>query len=100
MKSIAAKELQANLDAVLNSSQKERIVISRAGKPCAVLVGIEDCDAEDLQLAASPDFWLMIRQRRSQGRSVPLAEVEAQLKVHRDKPARRATPRGKPRSPR
>jgi hypothetical protein len=32
MKSIAAKELKANLDAVLSSAQGERIVISRHGK--------------------------------------------------------------------
>ena len=49
MKTIPAIELQTNLDAVLNSSQKERIVVSRAGKPCAVLVGIQDYDAEDMQ---------------------------------------------------
>src|SRR5436305_3759805 len=78
MKTIPATELQTNLDAVLNSSQSERILISREGKPCAVLVGIQDYDAEDLQLATSPDFWLMIRQRRAEGGSVPLAEVEAQ----------------------
>ena len=67
MKTIPATELQTNLDAVLNSSQSERILISREGKPCAVLVGIQDYDAEDLQLATSPDFWLMIRQRRAEG---------------------------------
>jgi hypothetical protein len=51
-------------------------VILRRGKPCAVLVGTEDYDSEDLKLASSEDFWRMIRQRRSSGKSVPLAEVE------------------------
>ena len=98
MKTIPSRELQTNLDDVLNSSQKERIVISREGKPCAVLVGIQDYDKEDLQLAASPDFWLLIRQRRSEGRSVPLAEVEAQLKTRRGKVARRRPTAKKPRT--
>ncbi len=71
MKTIPATELQTNLDAVLDSSQKERIVISRAGKPCAVLVGIQAYDAEDFQLAASRDFWVMIGQRWAEGRSSP-----------------------------
>jgi prevent-host-death family protein len=79
MKTIPIKKLQTDLDAVLKSSQKERILISRDGKPCAVLVGVEDYDTEDLRLATSPDFWLMIRQRRIQGSSVPLAEVESRL---------------------
>lgn len=99
MKTIPTKELQANLDAVLDSSQQERIIISRGGKPCAVLVGIQNYDAEDLQLAGSPDFWLMIRQRRSEGRSIPLDEVEARLKMRRRKPASGPGPSRKPKTP-
>ena len=97
MKTIPANELQTNLDAVLNSSQSERILISREGKPCAVLVGIQDYDAEDLQLATSPDFWLMIRQRRAEGSSLPLAEVEAQLKNRRRKSGGQRSATRKPR---
>jgi prevent-host-death family protein len=85
MKTIPSRELQTNLDAVLNRSQTERLVIFREGKPCAVLVGIEDYDAEDVQLATSTDFWRMIRQRRSEGRSVPLSDVEARLANRRAK---------------
>ncbi|HVA45447.1 MAG TPA: type II toxin-antitoxin system Phd/YefM family antitoxin [Pirellulales bacterium] len=79
MKRIPAKDLQTNVDAVLDSAQSDRVVISRRGKPCAVLVGIEDYDAEDLRLASSNEFWSMVRQRRTSGRSVPLEEVEARL---------------------
>lgn len=79
MKNISAKELETNLDAVLSSAQSGRIMISRGGKPCAVLVGVEDYDAEDLRLASSQDFWHMIQQRRTGGKSFPLAEVEARL---------------------
>ena len=85
MRTIPTTELQTNLDVVLNSSQSERIVISREGKPCAVLVGIQDYDAEDLQRATSPEFWLLIRERRAEGDSLPLAEVEARLNNRRGK---------------
>ncbi len=64
MKTIPARDPQTNLDAVLDSSQEERVVIYREGKPCAVLVGIQDYDAADPRFATSADFWLMIRQRR------------------------------------
>jgi prevent-host-death family protein len=87
MKNIAAKELKADLDAVLNSAQSERIVISRHGKPCAVLVGIEDYDAEDLRLASSQDFWRMIHERRTRGKSFPLSDVEKRLDDSGRKPA-------------
>ena len=80
MKKVRAKDLQMNVDEILNSSQNERIVISRGGKPCAVLVGIEDYDAEDLRTASSKESWRMIHHRRTRGKSVPLAEVQARLK--------------------
>jgi prevent-host-death family protein len=96
VKIIPAKELQTNLDAVLDSSQNERIVIYRQGKPSAVLVGIQDYDAEDLRLATSPEFWRMIRQRRAAGRSIPLAEAEAQLTPSRRKPTGQRSAAKKP----
>lgn len=98
MKTIPVRDLQTNLDGVLNSSQNERIVIYREGKPCAVLVGIQDYDGEDLQLATSPDFWLMIRQRRAEGSSIPLAEVESQLATRRGKSAAQRSAARKPRN--
>jgi prevent-host-death family protein len=81
MSNVPEKELQKNLDAILTRAQSERIVISRRGKPCAVLVGIEDYDDENLALASSSDFWSMIRQRRGSGKSIPLAEVEERLRI-------------------
>jgi prevent-host-death family protein len=56
MKSVSTRELEKHLDDVLSSAQTERILISRRGRPCAVLVGIEIYDAEDLSLATSQDF--------------------------------------------
>jgi hypothetical protein len=57
------------------------------------LVGIEDYDAEDLRLASSHHFWEMIRQRRTAGKSIPLAEVEKRLGVTSRKSAnKRAAP--------
>jgi prevent-host-death family protein len=53
MSNVPEKELQQNLDSILTRAQSERIVISRRGKPCAVLVGIKDYDAEDLGLATA-----------------------------------------------
>jgi prevent-host-death family protein len=94
MKNIAAQELKSNLDAVLNSAQGERIVISRHGKPCAVLVGIEDYDAEDLRLAASQEFWQLIRSRRNGGKSLPISDVESKLAMASRKPvAKRPAPK-------
>ena len=87
MSNVPEKELKQNLDSILTRAQSERIVISRRGRPCAVLVGIEDYDAEDLRLASSEEFWRMIRLRRARGASFPLAEVESRLGITSGKPA-------------
>ncbi|HQU45864.1 MAG TPA: type II toxin-antitoxin system Phd/YefM family antitoxin, partial [Pirellulales bacterium] len=91
MKSISTQELKSNLDAILSSVQGQRMLISRRGKPCAVLVGVEDYDAEDLQLSTSDEFWRMIGARRSSGKSVPLSELEARLQARTRKPAKKRT---------
>ena len=87
MSNVSEKDLQQNLNSILTRAQSERIVISRRGKPCAVLVGIEDYDAEDVALAGSEEFWRMIQTRRTSGKSLPLTEVEARLKVKRGEPS-------------
>jgi prevent-host-death family protein len=97
MTSITEKDLQSNLDSILIRAQSERLVISRRGKPCAVLVGIEHYDAEDLELASLPDFWQMIQQRRASGKSLPLAEVEARVGIASAKRPGKRAPTRKPR---
>ena len=51
---------------------------------------------EDLLLAKSEDFWRMIRNPRSSGKSLPLAAVEARLGITGGKPGRKA--QGAPRN--
>ncbi|MCY2993516.1 MAG: type II toxin-antitoxin system Phd/YefM family antitoxin [Planctomycetota bacterium] len=78
MKSVSDQDAQANFQDVLASAQNERVVITRQGKPSAVVLGLESCDEADLRLAVSPEFWTMIQLRR-QGNSIPLAELKVRL---------------------
>jgi len=48
----------------VDASQSERVVVTRHGRPAAVLVGVEGRDLEDLALQMSPGFWRMIERRR------------------------------------
>ena len=63
---------------LLDDSQRERILVTRDGKPFALVVGVANKDEEDLRLEASPDFWRMIEERR-RSPTVRLADVEEQL---------------------
>lgn len=79
MKSITVRDLQKSVKDCVDSSQKERVVVTRHGRPAAVLVGVEGSDWEDLFYQSSPGFWKMIFERRRQ-KSSPLADVIKRLK--------------------
>lgn len=57
---------QAILDTCVNDAQRERVVITRNGKPVALIVGVEGMDEEQLQLASSDRFWRLVAERRAQ----------------------------------
>ena len=59
MKVIALKE--TNLDACVSEAQHEKIVITRNGKPVALVVGVAGLDAEQLELGSNPEFWKLMQ---------------------------------------
>ncbi len=59
-------------------SQAEQVVLTRAGKPAAVVIGVEGYDLEDLQTASDPAFWRMIQDRRRQP-TISRDELERRL---------------------
>jgi prevent-host-death family protein len=82
MKTISNHDAQVDIDAVLDSAQSERIIVTRNGKPSAVIVGLESYDEEDLRLASSAHFWRMIQERRGSGTSISLSELKTRLKLN------------------
>jgi len=76
MKVIALKE--TNLDACVSEAQHERIVITRNGKPVALVVGVEGLDTEQLEIGSNPAFWELIAQRRRQ-RTISRAQLEEKI---------------------
>lgn len=73
---------RATLDNCIRESQSERVVITREGKPVALMVGVEGLDKEQLELGTSDRFWKLIRERRSQG---TLSRAELEQRVGRGK---------------
>ena len=59
MKVIGLKE--TNLDACMSEAQHEKIVITRNGKPVALVVGVAGLDAEQLELGSNPEFWKLMQ---------------------------------------
>ena len=57
---------KADFESCLRQAQQERLVITRKGKPMALLVGVEGMDREQLELGSSDRFWKLIAKRRGQ----------------------------------
>ena len=73
---------RANLVACVDEAQRERIVLTRHGKPVALVVGVEGMDEEQLQLGASEKFWKLIAERRKQ-KTLSRSQLEQRLKSKR-----------------
>jgi prevent-host-death family protein len=85
-------EAKTHLNALIAPGQSEPVLITRNGKPAAVLVPVpEDSDVEDLTLSFSPRFWQIIdasRERFARGEGIPLAELRSQFEAARKPDAR------------
>ena len=66
MKTIAVRELQKKIKETINASQKDRVIITRNGKPAAILIGVDGQEWESVVLETDPGFWRMIKQRRKE----------------------------------
>ncbi len=68
-----------NLDSVVQDAQHEHIIITRNGKPVALIVGVERMDEEQLELGSSDKFWKLIEERRSQ-ETITRVELEQRIR--------------------
>jgi prevent-host-death family protein len=55
-----------DLEGCIRAAQRQKIVITRNGKPLAVVVGVKGKDLEQVELGYSDKFWKMIAERRKQ----------------------------------
>ena len=87
MKIIGLKE--TNLDDCVSEAQHERIVITRNGKPVALVVGVAGLDAEQLELGSNFAFWELITHRRRQ-RTITRAQLEKKIDQSAKRPRKAA----------
>lgn len=66
MKTAALKEVKAKLSEYCERSQGERVLITKHGKPLALMIGVEGRTLEDVLTAMNPDFWRLVEERRRQ----------------------------------
>jgi len=110
MKVLAMRDAKTGLSATLDDAQHERVLITRNGKPSAVVIGVEGRDFEDVLLMSNPKFWEMIEASRRNPKTYSIEEVRdyfatkdakesVQPSAKKAKRARRAAPPNKAMQP-
>jgi prevent-host-death family protein len=90
MKVIALGKAKNELSTYVDVAQQDRVLITRHGKPAALMIGVEGEEFEDLMTRSDPAFWQMIEARRRQSKTVTADEMRRRLGIARKK---RAKPR-------
>jgi prevent-host-death family protein len=78
VKKVTSEQFGQDVQRFLAEARNEHIVITRAGRPVAVLLGVEHKDEEDWRLEVSAEFWREIEEARRQP-TVPWDAVKQEL---------------------
>lgn len=68
----------ATLEICIKDARRDRVIVTRKGKPVALVLGVEGLDEEQLQLGSSEKFWTLIEERRRQ-KTISRRELEKSL---------------------
>jgi prevent-host-death family protein len=81
MKVVALREAKQQLSATVDECQDKRVLITRYGKPAAILIGVEGLDFEEVMLQLNPRFWEMITESRHAAERFSIDDVRKRYKA-------------------
>ena len=73
MKLVELREVEHGLRALVAQAQQERVLLTRDGRPAAMLIGVEGQDPETVSLAADVRVWRWLEARGSASATICLA---------------------------
>jgi prevent-host-death family protein len=96
MKVVALGEAKNSLSEYVDHAQRGRVLVTRHGKPAALIIGVEGEDFEDLMTRSDPEFWRMIESRRKASRTIPAGEMRKRLSVSKKPRSKRTAGKVRP----
>jgi prevent-host-death family protein len=96
MKIVPLNEVKNRFSTYLELSKREDIVVTKNGRPAAILHAVTDGDLEDYLFESDPRFIARIEALRvefQQAGGTPLADVKRELRVRAFRPKAPAAPR-------
>lgn len=79
MKVVPLGKVKNELSNYVEKSQRDQVLITRHGRPAAILIGVEGESIEDVLTASDGDFWALIEERRKQSKTISAEEVRRRL---------------------
>lgn len=83
IKTVALRNMKEGLSNYIAISQKNYVLITKHGRPSAIMRGVEGYDLEDIFYMTNREFWLTMRERRSQ-KPVPWSKAKSKIAVKKD----------------
>jgi prevent-host-death family protein len=84
MKTVPLRDAKQQLSDYVGQAQREKILITKHGRPAAIVWGVEGKDFEDIVYMTSPGFWRMIASRRL-SRTIPWRKVKGKSRSQNTK---------------
>jgi prevent-host-death family protein len=79
MKVVALADAKNSLSTYIDDAQHDRVLVTRHGKPSALIIGVEGEQFEDLFTRSDSQFWEMIESRRKASKTVSAGEMRRRL---------------------
>jgi prevent-host-death family protein len=95
MKVVALGKAKNSLSEYVNQAQHGWVLVTRHGKPAALIIGVEGEDFEDLMTRSDPQFWRMIESRRTES-TIPAREMRKRLGIPKKPTSKRIGVKGRP----
>ncbi len=89
MKVVALAKAKNELSAYVEEAQRGRVLVTRHGRPAALIIGVEGEEFEDLMTRSDPEFWQMIETRRSTSKTISASEMRKRLGLAKKRHKRR-----------
>jgi prevent-host-death family protein len=75
MKVVALGRAKNELSAYVDEAQHDRVLVTRHGRPAAIIIGVQGEEFEDLMTRSDPEFWQMIETRRKAAKTISSKEM-------------------------
>jgi len=95
MKTIPVESLSSRVRDLITAAPKGRVLLTRHGKPFAIVTDASNLDAEDIGYITDPEFWKSINESRRQTGRIPLEDVERRIRAEEKKLNGRRKSKGK-----